>query len=83
MKDNVFIGANATILANVTIGSNVIIAAGSLVVNDVSDGNIVGGVPAKVIGDVNDFSTKRKYYSKTPLGKMEGNEMIEYLWDNK
>jgi serine O-acetyltransferase len=34
------------------------VAPGSVVVNDVPDGKIVGGVPAKVIGDV----TEENYY---------------------
>lgn len=83
MKDNVFIGANTTILTNVTIGSNVIIAAGSLVNKDVPDGKIVAGVPAKVIGEVNDLAEERKRYSQSPLGKMGQEERMEYLWGGK
>lgn len=52
IKDNVFMGTVVTILSNVTIASNVVIAAGSLINKDIPDGKIVGGVPAKVIGDV-------------------------------
>ena len=43
IKDNVFIGANSTILYNVTIGENSIIAAGSVVTKDVPPNSIVGG----------------------------------------
>ena len=46
---NVWIGANATILAGVTIGDNAIVAAGAVVNMDVPADTIVGGVPAKVI----------------------------------
>ncbi|MGL6201634.1 MAG: DapH/DapD/GlmU-related protein [Lachnospiraceae bacterium] len=46
---NVWIGANATVLSGVTIGANAIIAAGAVVTKDVSEDNVVGGVPAKVI----------------------------------
>ncbi|MDB4723736.1 CatB-related O-acetyltransferase [Akkermansiaceae bacterium] len=46
---DVFIGANVTILTNLGIGNGAVIAAGSVVVDDVPDYAIVGGVPAKVI----------------------------------
>jgi len=38
-----------TVIAGVHIGNNVIVAAGAVVVKDVPDNSIVGGVPAKVI----------------------------------
>nr|WP_137619710.1 sugar O-acetyltransferase [Companilactobacillus heilongjiangensis] len=47
--NDVWIGGNVTVIADVNIGSNVIIAAGAVVVKDVPDNSIVGGVPAKVI----------------------------------
>lgn len=47
--DNVSIGANATIIGDITIGSNVIIGAGSVVVKDVPDNCIVAGNPARII----------------------------------
>lgn len=47
--NDVWVGANATILSGVTIGDGAVIAAGSLVVKDVPPYAIVGGVPAKVI----------------------------------
>lgn len=84
IKDNVFIGANTTILANVTIGSNVVIAAGSLINKDVPEGKVVGGVPAKVIGEISDLIAARKGYSESALGKMAREERIVHLWrENK
>ena len=47
--DNVWIGANATILPGVTIGDESVVAAGALVNKDVQPHTLVGGVPAKVI----------------------------------
>lgn len=47
--DHVSIGANATILGDITIGNNVIIGAGSVVVKDVPDNCVVAGNPAKII----------------------------------
>lgn len=49
IENNVWIGANSTILSGVTIGEGSIIAAGSVVNNDVPPLAIVGGVPAKII----------------------------------
>lgn len=49
IKDNVQIRIGAIILGDVTIGNNAIIGAGAVVVKDVPDNAIVGGVPAKVI----------------------------------
>ena len=47
--DDVWVGANATILPGVTIGNFCIIAAGAVVNKDVPSGVLVGGVPAKII----------------------------------
>jgi acetyltransferase-like isoleucine patch superfamily enzyme len=51
INDDVWIGANVTILGGVTIGKGAIIAAGAVVVKDVPEYAIVGGVPAKLIAD--------------------------------
>jgi len=56
--DNVFIGSNSTILYDVTIGNNVIVGAGSVVTKDIPEGSIAAGVPAKVIGQFNDYRMK-------------------------
>lgn len=47
--DNVSLGANVTIIGDITIGNNVIVGAGSVVVNDVPDNCVVAGNPAKII----------------------------------
>ena len=47
--DNVLIGANATVLGNITIGNNSIIGAGSVVLKDVPENTIVAGNPARQI----------------------------------
>lgn len=52
IKKNAWIGANATILPGVTIGENAVVAAGAVVVKDVPDNTIVGGIPAKFIKNV-------------------------------
>lgn len=47
--NNVWIGANATVIPGVTIGDGAIIGAGAVVTQDVPSNVIVGGVPAKII----------------------------------
>jgi len=47
--NDVWIGTRAMVMANVTIGHGAVVAAGSIVVNDVPPYAIVAGVPAKVI----------------------------------
>ncbi|XP_019182729.1 PREDICTED: serine acetyltransferase 2-like [Ipomoea nil] len=48
------IGASATILGNIKIGEGAMIAAGSLVLKDIPPHSMVAGIPAKVIGYVED-----------------------------
>ena len=49
IKDNVWIGAKATILSGVTIGTGAIVGAGAVVTKDVPENSIVAGVPARII----------------------------------
>lgn len=49
IERNCFIGAHSIILPGVTVGEGSIVAAGSVVVNDVVPHSIVAGNPAKVI----------------------------------
>jgi acetyltransferase-like isoleucine patch superfamily enzyme len=49
IEDDVWVGAGSIILAGVKIGKGAIIAAGSVVNNDVEPYTIVGGVPAKLL----------------------------------
>lgn len=49
IEDDVWIGANATILKGVTIHTGSIVSAGAVVTKDVEPYSIVGGVPAKLI----------------------------------
>lgn len=47
--NDVWIGANATILPGVTIGNHSVVAAGAVVTKDVPPYSLVGGVPAKIL----------------------------------
>jgi maltose O-acetyltransferase len=57
--NRVWCGVNVTILAGVTIGDDVVIAAGAVVVSDIASNCVVGGVPAKKLRDLGrDATTK-------------------------
>ena len=58
--DYVYIGNNSLIMPGVTIGSNVIIGAGSIVTKDIPSDSVCVGIPCKVIGSFEDFVEKRK-----------------------
>jgi acetyltransferase-like isoleucine patch superfamily enzyme len=51
VEDNVWIGAHVTITDGVRIGRDAVVAAGSVVTKDVAPYDIVGGVPARVLGN--------------------------------
>lgn len=51
IEDYVFIGPRAIILPGVKIGKGAVVGAGAVVTKDVEEFSIVGGVPAKVIGE--------------------------------
>lgn len=58
--DYVFIGPRAIILPGVNIGKGAIIGAGAVVTKDVEEYKMVGGVPAKEIGERKNKSPQYK-----------------------
>ena len=52
VREGASIGANATIVCGHTIGRHALVGAGAVVTKDVPDYAIVAGVPAKIIGKV-------------------------------
>jgi len=57
--DQVFVGAGSIILPGVTIGDNVIIGAGSVVSQDISDGQVATGNPAKIVCTTKEFLQRK------------------------
>ena len=58
--DHSFIGANSTILCNVSIGPESIVGAGSVVSKDVPPNSVYAGNPARFVCSVDDFIQKHK-----------------------
>ncbi|MEN8321692.1 acyltransferase [Acinetobacter junii] len=63
IEDDVWVGANVTILKGVRIKRGAIVAAGSLVNKDVEEFEIVGGVPAKILTQRFNAEDKQIYLS--------------------
>lgn len=89
IKENAFIGNEAYIMPNVTIGKNAIVGARSVVTKDVPDNMVVAGVPAKIICTVDELA--EKFLANTPeysdwhskKEKMKTSAMIADYWKNK
>jgi acetyltransferase-like isoleucine patch superfamily enzyme len=58
--NNVWVGANATILKGVIIGDNSIIATHSVVTKAVSENSIYAGVPAKLVSVIQECSNRNE-----------------------
>lgn len=85
MMDNVFIGSGTIILGNVKVGLNAVIAAGSLINQDVPPNSVVGGVSAKVIGDFDSLAErwKKEQYpvELKPCNQELNEELIKFMWE--
>lgn len=63
IKDRVWLGPNVTILPKVTIGEGAVVAAGAVVTKDIPPYTVVGGIPAKQLGE---RPQNLKYIFNTP-----------------
>ena len=59
VEDHVLIGANAVVIEGVRIGEGAIVAAGSVVIEDVAPGMVVAGVPARVVKKKDERSAQK------------------------
>ena len=71
IEDDVWIGANVTILKGVTIKRGSIVAAGSVVNKDVEAFSIFGGIPAKKIGERFNIEEKEAYLKNIEEWKLQ------------
>jgi len=90
VHDNCFIGHRTTVLPGVTIGPNAIVAAGSVVTKDVPPNTVAGGVPAKVLMDMDTYIAKvtaqSPAYDKVQYKKNKRQELLRlfpYPWEYK
>jgi acetyltransferase-like isoleucine patch superfamily enzyme len=51
IEDDIWIGAHSVIMGNVRLKKGAVVAAGAVVTGDVPEYKIVGGTPARIIGD--------------------------------
>ena len=59
VEDNVLFGANAVVIEGVRIGEGSVVAAGSVVIEDVAPGMVVAGVPARVVKKKDEKSAQK------------------------
>ena len=65
--NNVFIGADTTVLPGVNIGNNVVIGANSTVTHSIPDNTVVAGAPARIISSLDKYLDKEKSRMKHSL----------------
>jgi len=56
--DNVFVGCGVIILPGVTLGSNIVVAAGSVVTKSFESNVVIAGNPARVINSIDNYKFK-------------------------
>lgn len=82
--NNVHISPNATIMPGITIGNNCIIGFGAIVTKNIPDNSIAVGIPAKVIGTVDEYAKKHEndFIQTKHLSPTEKREMLEKLYNS-
>jgi acetyltransferase-like isoleucine patch superfamily enzyme len=63
VEDDVWIGANVTIVDGVTVGAHSVVAAGAVVTRDVAPWSVVAGVPARTVRDRRDRGSSAPHRS--------------------
>lgn len=85
IEQDVWIGANVTIIKGVTVGRCAILAAGSVVVKDVPPYSIFGGTPAKLIKfkwDADQILKHEQFLFSNPNERMSVDEINRLLKNN-
>lgn len=85
LGNDVYVGSGACFLPGVSIGSEVIVAARSVVTKSFPDKVIIGGNPAKIIGQVDDYRIKYSVF-RVPSKRLTATakrRMIKSLPDEK
>lgn len=60
IDDNVFIGANSTILPGTHIGKNSIVGAGTVVKGNIPEDSIIVGNPARIISNTDEWARRKE-----------------------
>lgn len=76
LKKGVSIGANATILPGITVGSFAMVGAGTVVNKDIPERALAVGNPCRLIAWLNEDGTKMKKMDSTWIGK-NGQKWVE------
>lgn len=67
----VFIGVNAILLPGSVVGDDSIVAAGAVVKGEFPPRSVIAGIPAKVIGSVDDYLEKNRHRITSEFFGME------------
>lgn len=77
--NDVFLGTNSIVMPGVTIGSKVIIGAGSVVTKDVPGGVVVAGNPARIIMTYNEYDAKVRHNYPTRSELQDKDSYADYI----
>ena len=76
--DNVWFGGGCRVLPGITIGSNVVIGAGSVVTHDIPDNCVAAGNPCRILRYIDEEGLQIKP-GQSQEGRETGNQCKEYL----
>ncbi len=81
--NNVWVGAKATILPGITIGDNAVVGANAVVTHDVPANTIVGGIPARILREIEPSTTfpAKQHQNTTDIDQDHEDTMSVWLVD--
>jgi len=85
LKDNTYVGVNATIMPNVTCGPNCVIGACAVVTKDVPPDTVVAGNPARVVCTLDEYEVKcQEMHIDVPMDRKEMQKVLEkHFWGDE